>query len=49
MLPLPRDRRTVSKSARPPRPMLQLTVPASQLEAAHGQDPDYDKYNTFID
>jgi len=39
-----RDRRGMSvKSVRPPRPMLQLTVPASQLEASHGQDPEYDK------
>jgi len=39
-----RDRRGMTgKSVRPPRPMLQLTVPASQLEASHGQDPEYDK------
>ena len=25
------------KSGRPPRPMLQLAVPANQLEASHGQ------------
>ena len=34
----------VSKSSsRPPRPMLQLAVPANQLEASHGQDPEYDR------
>ena len=32
-----------SKSSRPPRPMLQLSVPANQLEASHGEDPDYDR------
>merc|ERR1719266_3124448 len=32
-----------SKSSRPPRPMLQLAVPATQLEASHGQDPEYDR------
>ena len=32
----------MSKSSRPPRPMLQLAVPANQLEAAHGEDPEYD-------
>ena len=30
-------------SSRPPRPMLQLAVPANQLEASHGQDPEYDR------
>ena len=40
-----RERRGgVSKSSsRPPRPMLQLAVPANQLEASHGQDPEYDR------
>ncbi|XP_023337043.1 ubiquitin carboxyl-terminal hydrolase 34 [Eurytemora carolleeae] len=39
-----RHRRNLpAKAVRPPRPMLQLTVPASQLEASHGQDPEYDK------
>ena len=34
----------VSKStSRPPRPMLQLAVPANQLEGQHGQDQDYDR------
>jgi len=41
-----RDRRGTplpsAKSVRPPRPMLQLAVPANQLEAPHGQDPEYD-------
>ena len=32
-----------SSSSRPPRPMLQLAVPANQLEATHGQDQDYDR------
>jgi len=32
-----------NKSSRPPRPMLQLAVPANQLEASHGQDPEYDR------
>ncbi len=31
------------KAVRPPRPMLQMTVPVGQLEAAHGQDPEYDR------
>ena len=31
-----------AKSVRPPRPMLQLAVPANQLESPHGQDPEYD-------
>jgi ubiquitin carboxyl-terminal hydrolase 34 len=31
------------KTVRPPRPFLQMSVPSSQLEAQHGQDPDYDK------
>ena len=40
-----RDRRGLSgKSCRPPRPMLQLTVPGSQLEASYGQDPEYDRW-----
>ena len=44
-----RDRRSLpGKSARPPRPMLQLTVTAAQLEASHGQDPDYDKVNSWF-
>merc|ERR1719394_421142 len=30
-------------NSRPPRPMLQLAVPANQLEASHGEDPDYDR------
>merc|ERR1719394_2364454 len=41
-----RERRCGSgpgKSGRPPRPMLQLAVPANQLEASHGQDPEYDR------
>merc|ERR1711963_544489 len=34
----------VNKStSRPSRPMLQLAVPANQLEASHGQDPEYDR------
>merc|ERR1719384_2044281 len=32
-----------SKSSRPPRPMLQLAVPATQLEASHGEEPEYDR------
>merc|ERR1719384_1263040 len=32
-----------SKNSRPPRPMLQLAVPANQLEASHGEDTDYDR------
>ena len=31
------------KSVRPPRPILQMFVPSNQLEAHHGQDPDYDR------
>ncbi|QQP55436.1 Ubiquitin carboxylterminal hydrolase 34like [Caligus rogercresseyi] len=31
------------KTIRPPRPMFQMAVPASQLLAHHGQDPDYDR------
>ena len=39
-----RERRSgLAKSSRPPRPMLQLAVPANQLEASHGEDPDYDR------
>lgn len=30
------------KNLRPPRPMLQMSVPAGQLDAPHGQDPEYD-------
>merc|ERR1719266_880181 len=32
-----------TKSSRPPRPMLQLAVPATQLEASYGEDPEYDR------
>merc|ERR1719384_2331414 len=32
-----------SKSSRPPRPMLQQAVPATQLEASHGEEPEYDR------
>ena len=39
-----RERRPAgTKSSRPPRPMLQLAVPANQLEASHGQDSEYDR------
>ncbi|XP_040568738.2 ubiquitin carboxyl-terminal hydrolase 34 [Lepeophtheirus salmonis] len=31
------------KTIRPPRPMFQMAVPASQLLAHHGQDPEYDR------
>ncbi len=31
------------KAVRPPRPMLQMSVPASQLECSHGADQDYDR------
>ncbi len=31
------------KTVRPPRPFLQMSVPSNQLEAQHGQDPDYDR------
>ena len=31
------------KSVRPPRPILQMFVPSNQLEAHHGQDPEYDR------
>ena len=30
------------KTVRPPRPFLQMSVPGNQLEASHGQDPEYD-------
>ncbi len=40
------------KAVRPPRPMLQMSVPTGQLECPHGQDPEYDRalhryYNTY--
>ena len=31
------------KSIRPSRPILQMFVPSNQLEAHHGQDPEYDR------
>ena len=31
------------KAVRPPRPFIQMMVPASQLDATHGQDPEYDR------
>ena len=31
------------KTVRPPRPMLQMCVPSSQLEGHNGQDSDYDR------
>ncbi|XP_059086581.1 ubiquitin carboxyl-terminal hydrolase puf-like [Tigriopus californicus] len=45
------------KAVRPPRPMIQMMVPASQLDANHDQDPDYDRalnryylnYHSLID
>ena len=30
-------------AVRPPRPFIQMMVPASQLDANHGQDPEYDR------
>eukprot|EP00095_Tigriopus_kingsejongensis_P002851 maker-scaffold442_size170051-snap-gene-0.33 protein:Tk02851 transcript:maker-scaffold442_size170051-snap-gene-0.33-mRNA-1 annotation:"hypothetical protein TcasGA2_TC009817" len=45
------------KAVRPPRPMVQMMVPASQLDANHGQDQEYDRslnryfhsYHSLID
>jgi ubiquitin carboxyl-terminal hydrolase 34 len=45
------------KTVRPPRPMLQVSVPTSQIESPHGLDPEYDRalvryfnpYHTLVD